>query len=317
MCKSTTEPRRKERPERDDKPEDDDALTEEEEEDDDDEEEQDMRWRLTSEEKEAVRRLQQAADQEDLYYQNIFELAKYVLVVKSLVKTDTVAHRVDVALKRLRKRDAWRKRLEMDRVADDPLRVHGAVVEACPGHFLQCYECDAEHGRTVVTTHMAHTPWHYVRHEEDGYRNYLAAACFRMDLGAVDLNEARRGVVVATVADRQWSLGRAWKYMKFVKYISPDMKDMHPHTVKAVHAQVPALVAHLVPAVKHVLPRKVAERIHLYPSLKDMDEALRRVDENSSNNNDDDGNEPLSPQEWARRRYQRYQETVAKLSLED
>lgn len=276
--------------------------------------EQDMRWRLTAEEKASVRELKEAADAEGLYYKNIFELAKYVLVVQSIADK-TEAKYCDVALRRLRKRHAWLQ--QNDNLQDvDAVEAHQEINQddVCPHHFDQRFVRDREHQRTVVTTHMAHVPLSYIQQRDGGKnkRRYLAAVMYRMDLGVVDMEEARRGMVLATISEGQLTLGRAWKYMRFMNSISADMKDMHPHTVKAVHAQFPSIVAHMLPAVKHVLPRKVADRIHVYGSVEQMAKHLETVDEDEK----DGKATTLTPVEWARRRRQLYDETVAKLSLD-
>ena len=288
-----------------------DTFTTEDCESDDDEQTRDdqgdMRWRLTAEEKKGVRQLKEAADQEGLYYKNLFEIAKYVLVVRSLEKTKEKRH--EVALRRLRKRHAWIKKHQLEEI--DEVAAHAEIGdEACPQHFCQHFVRDRMHHRAIVGTHMAYTPLSYINASEENKRKYLAAAMYRMDLGAVDMEEARRGMALATISQGQFSLGRAWKYMRFMKQISPEMKDMHPHTVKAVHAQFPSLVAHLLPAVKHVLPRKVADRIHVYASVEDMGKNL----EQSVKSNP--GNMELTASEWASQRSVRYRETVAKLSLD-
>ena len=88
------------------------------------------------------------------------------------------------------------------------------------------------------------------------------------------------------------------------------MKDMHPHMVKAVHAQFPSLLAHMLPLIQHVLPKKVAERIKVYGSVKDMYKTLE------ASLTEDDPVDKLTAAEWAQQRQERYNETLAKLSLD-
>ena len=270
---------------------------------------QDMKWQFTPQEKKAVLRLKQAADAEGLYYKNLLELFKYVLVVQSLESQEE--RRAAAAVERLRRRHEWMERMGLQDM--DARAAHTALAQdpAIADHFVQRYQYDRKSGRAVVATNMASVPLSYIQQSETHYRQYLAAAMYRMDLGAVDLAEARHGMVLATISDDQLSFQRAVRYLRFVKRTAADMKDMHPHTVKAVHAEVPAWVAHLLPAVKHVLPRKVAERVHVYASLSAMDGALQPFKESSSSVAQD-----LSAEEWARRREEHYQETVAHLSLD-
>ena len=273
----------------------------------------DLRWKLTEEEKEAVRQLKEAADNEGIYYQNLFELAKYALVVRSLEKDDE--KRLEVALRRLRNRHEWMNHHDLWSV--DKVAAHAEIGDrACPAHFVQRFERDIAHDRTVVALHMAHSPLHYIEKSPEHYSKYLAAAMYRMDLGAVDMEEARRGMVLAAISEGQLTFGRGWKYMKFMKKISGDMKDMHPHMVKAVHAEFPSLVAHMLPAVKRVLPQKVADRLHVYSSIKDMSKNLERFNEETSSDDDDEEIDDMTAEEWARRREEKYQETVTKLSLD-
>eukprot|EP00977_Amphora_coffeiformis_P018448 scaffold6503_cov99-Amphora_coffeaeformis.AAC.2 len=267
---------------------------------------EDQKWRLTGEEKQAVRELQQAADDEGLFYQNLFELVKYVIVVRSI--EPKVELRADAALERLRNRHQWMQKHQL--LHDDMMKrswreAHATVAQHTGQHFVQRYARDGGR-RAVVATHMAaDVPLDYIQASSENMRLYMVAAMYRMDMGAVDLVEARRGMALCTISDHQLTLGRAFKYVKFMKLTASDMKDMHPHTVKAVHAEVPSWVAHLLPVVKHVLPRKVAERVHAYSSLKKMDQTLQAFDDTS-----------LSAEEWARRREARYQETVDKVSLD-
>lgn len=260
------------------------------------------RWELTAEEKQAIRALKDAADDEGLYYKNLLELCKYVLVVQSLEKT--IEKRQNMALKRLRKRHAWLHKHELLEI--DEVEAHEEIaVKACPQHFLQSFVCERASGRAVVATHMAHVPLSYIQQSEAQRRKFLRAAMYRMDLGAVDLQEARAGMCLATISQGQLGISRAWRYMRFMNCISADMKDMHPHTVRGVHAQFPSLVAHLLPAIKHLLPRKVADRIFVYANVEEMGKRLEM-----GHNND------TTAVEWARQRQERYDETVAKLSLD-
>ena len=302
MCQLTSEPyyTKENEPEiKEHEPQEDDA--------DQHEDAADMRWQLTDDEKEKVRELQQAADSEGLYYKNLFELAKYVLVVQSLEQTPK--RRFEVALGRLRKRHAWIQTHNLHAV--DPVAAHAEIGDSvCPQHFVQRFRCDRQDDRTVIATHMAHSPLSYIQKEETNKSKYLAAILYRMDLGAVDMEQARRGLVVATISQGQLSLRRGFQYMRFMRTISPDMKDMHPHTVKAVHTQFPSFVAHLLPAIKHVLPPKVADRIHVYGSLQEMEKSLQLFEDSNLEEN------CMSASEWARQRQERYDETVAKLSLD-
>jgi len=267
-------------------------------------------------------------------------LVKYVLVVKSI--EPDVTKRPDVALRRLKRRHDWMMGHGLDGI--DWREAHAEVAKETGRHFVQRYERDGENrDRAVVWKHAAHVPLDYVQSSEDNLRKYLAAAIYRMDLGAVTLGEARNGMVVAIISEGGVSLGKAFKYVRFVKMTSSDMKDMHPHTVRAVHAEVPSWVAHLLPVVKHVIPRKVARRVHAHESLEDMDDALQpypevasssgsspssdekkksstetgsETESSSSSSSSSSSNEEMSAVQWAQQREQRYQETVDKLSLD-
>ena len=157
----------------------------------------------------AVIALKKSCDEETAAYNSIFELAKYVLVSHSSVSdSDPKAKhkRTQIALKRIKKRNSWSKKLQMENI--DP---HAALVEIekeCPAYFVNQYTTDTE-GRVVVAYHNAFAPLDFVTSGNENVAKYLAAEQYRLDLAAADMEEARRGISMVSITDGKLTTKRA------------------------------------------------------------------------------------------------------------
>jgi len=263
----------------------------------------DSRFTLTDTERRAVQALKEACDQEGVKYKHTFELAKYVLATHSLADDShpkAAKIRLQAALTRMKKRNAWREKYGMDQI--DP---HAALVElesSYPEYFINEYLKDC-HGHTVVAHRHAHPPTDFVCKSKEHLAKYLAAEQYRLDLAAADLDEARRGICLVTISQGQVTTKRAYKYIKLVAKTADNLKDMHSNRIKQIYSEVPPFLSHLIRPAKMLLPQKIASRINVVGSMKDLDGFLEY------------GSKHKSAQEWALERLEKYQETVARLVI--
>ena len=265
----------------------------------------DSRFTLTDSERQAVQALKEACDKDGVVYKHVFELAKYALATHSSAddtNPKAAEIRLQAALTRMKKRNSWRQKHGMDQI--DP---HAALVELeslYPGYFFNTYSQDS-HGHMVVAHHHAHPPTDFVLKSKQNLAKYLVAEQYRLDLGAADMEEARRGICMVSITEGQLTTKRAYKYIRLVAKAADNLKDMHSNRIKQIYSEVPSFLSHLIRPAKIILPQKVASRINVVGSLDDLDKFLEH---DSKKNN-------KSAQEWALERLEKYQETVARLVI--
>ncbi|CAB9515122.1 expressed unknown protein [Seminavis robusta] len=262
----------------------------------------DARYELTESEREAVIALKAACDQAGIAYNNLFELAKYVLVVhSSFLDSDEKApqKRLEKAVSLMKKRNAWAKKHQLEHI--DPMEALEELYQLHPDFFVTNFSHDHE-GRVVVAHHHAHAPSDFVYQSKKNGAKYLAAEQFRMNLGAVDMEEARRGMCMVSITDNQLTTKRSFRYLRLVTHAQENLKSMHPNRVRSIYSQVPAFVMYLVPTVKLLLPKKIASRVNIVGNMEELGELLH-----SAKNPD------TTVLEWAEERHAKYLETVKKL----
>lgn len=266
----------------------------------------DMRFTLTREEHEAVSLLKKACEAEDVKYRSIFELAKYVLVVRSQVKDDDIKaadKRLQLALKRLKKRRSWEKKHGMDNI--DNMQALKEIDAAHPGFFVVRYNQDKE-GHNVVGHHHAYAPYDYIFKSSANLGKYLAAEQWRLDLGAADLEEARKGIAIVSVADSLWGIAGAYRYLRVLTKARDNVNDMHPNRVRRVYSEIPVFGHHLVEGGKNLLPKKIANRIKIHSTVAELEQNLNKAVK---------GKHPTEIVEWCEQRNAIYEESVKKVTL--
>lgn len=267
-----------------------------------------MRFTLAAEERELVAALKDACDNEEVKYRSIFELAKYVLAVRSQIKDnakDALQKRTKLALKRLKKRRKWETHHGMDKM--DSMQNMKEVDKAVPGMFMVRYTTDQE-GRVVVGQHVAYSPCDFMFANKGNLAKYLSAAQWHMDLGAADLEEARKGIAVVAVADGLWSMKVAYRYLKILTKASDNAKDMHPNRLRCIYAEIPVFLHHLIEVGRKLLPKKIAERVKVYSTMNELELSgnLSKAQE---------GTDPMTMMEWCEQRNAIYMESVEKVRL--
>ena len=259
---------------------------------------------LTEEERQAAVALRQACREQGIHYDHDFQIVKYVLLVRSSV-ADTHPQaaqlRLEAALKRLKKRNAWVQKNQINAI--DPVQALQQVEQVCPKFMVNSFATNQQ-GCVVVAHHHAFTPIKWMSVSRENRAIFMASEQYRLDLAAADLAEARRGVAFATICDGEMTLGRAVQYLRLCASIGNDnLSSMHPHRIKYIYSQVPAFISHLVNPAKRLIPRKVAERIQVLQSMKELRKCMVPAEP-----------EPTA-MEWAAQRQAKYQETLEKLKF--
>lgn len=264
----------------------------------------DMRHSFTDSELIAVSALKEVCDKEGIYYKHLFDLAKYVLVTHTMADDSNPKAgdiRLKASLKRLRKRDKWMEKNGIKSV--DPHQACLEIYNEFPDFLINHYATDKE-GRVVLATNWPNHPGDYALASKDNCAKYFAADMFRFDLGAADMEEARRGVCMVQICDGKMSVMSGYKYLRFLAKAKDLMYDMHSNRFKQIMFEVPPVVSKLVKMGKLLLPPKIASRVNCVSSVAEMEPHLVRF-------NDAD----MGQGEWFQKRNQKYQETLENLSL--
>ena len=265
-----------------------------------------MRFKLSEQEREEVVALKKSCEDNGVLYRSIFELAKYSLVVRSLVKesdTKAAAKRTELALKRLKTRRKWEEKHGMKDI--DNLQALKEVDAAAPGFFVVRYPKDNQ-GHNVVAHHFAYAPYKYMFASKENLGKYLACEQWRLDLGAADMEEARKGIAIVSIADGMWGLGGAYRYLRVLTKARDNCNDMHPNRVRHVYAEIPTFGHHLIEGGKKMLPQKIASRIEVHHTLPDLEKDLCKADPKT---------DPQNIIDWAMQRNAVYEESVRKVTL--
>ena len=190
----------------------------------------------------------------------------------------------------------------MDQI--DNMQATKELDEAAPGFFVVRYWTDKE-GHNVVGHHMAYAPYDYMFASKENLSKYLAAEQFRLDLGAADLEEARKGIVVS-VADGLWGIGGAYKYLRVLGKASDNVHDMHPNRVRRVYTEIPVFGHHLIEGGKKLVPKKVRERINVHHTIEDLEVKLCKAQE---------GENPTTIMQWCEQKNALYEQSVRLVTL--
>ena len=102
----------------------------------------------------------------------------------------------------------------------------------------------------------------------------------------------------------------ALRYLRLVALGQENLRDLHPNRIRNICSQVPAFLSPLVKPAKKLLPSKIASRIHVVGSMKQLHDDYLNICE--SNNTE---TSTISAHEWAVNRRKIYNETLVKLSL--
>ena len=265
-----------------------------------------MRFTLTEEEKEEVLALKKACENDSVAYRSVFELAKYCLTVRSLVEDGSegaAKKRTKLALQRLKKRRKWESEYNMDQI--DNMEALKEIDKAAPGFFVVRYSRDKE-GHNVVGHHMAYAPYDFMFASKENLGKYLAAEQWRLDLGAADLQEARKGIAVVSVADGLWGIEGAYRYLRVLTKANDNVNDMHPNRVRRVYTEIPVFGHHLIEGGKRLLPKKIQSRIIVHHTIEHLEEKLCKAAK---------GGDPMTIVEWCEQRNAVYEESVEKVRL--
>ncbi|CAB9512070.1 expressed unknown protein [Seminavis robusta] len=263
------------------------------------------RYTLTDSERVAVIALKEVCETEGIAYSNLFELAKYVLVVQSsFPDSDEKApqKRLEKAKSLLRKRNSWLKANDLETV--DPMAALEDLYKACPKFFYTKYTHDKD-GRVVVGHDQVHAPADYMYKSKENMTTFLAAEQLRMNMGAVDLEEARLGFCIVGILDGKGSASGAVRYIRMSTKSKENVKGMHPHRIRKIYCEVPSLYMYAARACMAILPKKIVERILLFSSLPALENHMQ-TKETIPNTN---------VLEWAKARQAKYLETLERLSL--
>lgn len=265
-----------------------------------------MRHRLTESERQAVVALKEACDKEGLHYKHTFELAKYVLVTHSMAKDSNPKSpqiRLNAALKRLRKKNQW-----MQKNGIDSIDAHNAFVEIYkdyPEYVITRYAKDKD-GRVVVAYGWADHPGDFVHSSRENCTRFLAAETYRLDLGAADMDEARKGMCMVKISHGKIGMKGGYRYLRFLGKAKDLLHDMHSNRITQILVEVPSYLAAIVNMGKVILPKKIASRVQCFENLDDLAVHLDRFDR---------GEQDMSHSEWIQKRREKYEETVEKLAL--
>ena len=269
----------------------------------------DTRFSLTDWEKDSVIRLRDACVEEGIQYKSIFELAKYVLVTKSMADdSDPKADekRLKSALKRLRKRRNWELKHGLSDM--DPVAALYDLLESEPNYFVGRYIRDKE-GHSVVGHHLAFAPTEFLFSTKENKAKYLIAEQLRFELAAPDMDEARQGVGMVCIANGKLTLPRALKYLKMLSVARENLQDMHCHRIRRIYGEVPGFLGSLVKHAVVMLPKKIANRLVVFSKVADLEEYIDKVHDTRN----DQANVPV--REWIRDRLSVYEETTKRLSI--
>jgi hypothetical protein len=247
-----------------------------------------MRFTLTPWERDSVIRLKAACEEENVAYRSIFELAKYVLVVKSSAKDtdpDADSKRLQAALKRMKKKRAWEAKLGLEQA--DPQALLEEIDAAVPGYFVNHFLTDTE-GHRIVAHHHAYAPTRFIYSSKENHAKYLKAEQWRMELGAADMEEARCGMAMVSITDGKLTMAKALSYLKMLPKVKANLEEMHSQRIRRIYSQVPSFLSHLVQPAKGLLPSKIAKRITVVPSMTSLMKYIAET-----------GPETESVREWA------------------
>jgi hypothetical protein len=262
-----------------------------------------MKHSLTDWERASVVRLKRACEEQNIAYKSVFELAKYVLVTRSVCK-DNDKHadqkRLQAALQRIRKLRTLEKTMGLDSI--DPLSAVDEIHQHSPGFYNTNYKQDKE-GHWIVAHCYEYPPSDFVLASYANCAKFLKVDLHRMELAAADMEEARRGMAVVTLADGNMTLPKAIKYGRMVLHVKEFMSELHSSRIRKIYSQVPSIISHLINPAKKVLPKKIVERIKVVPRIADLDKYLVKE------------SQEVSLRDWIVQRAAVYNETVEKLKL--
>jgi len=266
----------------------------------------DMRHTLTQWERDSVIRLKEACEKDGIEYRHIFELAKYVLVVKSMVDDkdpEVDEKRLQLALKRMRKKRSWEKYHGLHVVKDK----HAALQEfeaACPGYHVTRYRRDVD-GRRCIGCHHAFAPTTYIHAKKENMQKFLVVEHWALDIAAYDMEEARRGIACFSISEDKLTPTRSVLYLRFLFTAKENIKDMHNHRLTKLYAHGPAIFAAGIRQALKILPKKLSKRVTVVGKMSDLDQY---VSEQSPE-------EPNAIFDWYAESDKAYNETVQNLKL--
>lgn len=265
----------------------------------------DARFTLTEWERESVERLKDECDKHSVEYKSLFELAKYVLVVQSSVEGNAEKDeqkRLSLAFERIKGRREWEKRIGIDK--EDPLEALLQYEVLSPGFLIFAFDKDHENHAILAYSKFHCNPKAIKENKASAYAGFL---CW-YDLAAADMEEARRGLAIATMARQTENMTnkttRLWNYVNACAAMKDVMKPIHNHRVRRIYSTAPITTRVFIDMIKKILPRKLKDRIQTFASQEDLEEVLYPCEK---------GDRSLS--QWVAERSAIFQETVEKLSL--
>lgn len=232
-----------------------------------------MKHRLSSEEEEAVRMLREKCDAENVQYESIFELAKYVLVCHSSVSSSK-EQKIGIEKAKILRRDAAYNRIKKRRKYEKTYKLEGMrqfekVMDSLEKiEHLELYAAGGydELGRRVIEMNFSK-----IRHYSSSLWRAVTICGFAInDLMAVDLAESRKGFVVL-IDTQNMGIRSAIKLQYLAATAHINKKEMNPHRCKEVFVQVPTFLHNIVSTAKTVFPSKFRERVKLADDLNKID----------------------------------------------
>lgn len=265
----------------------------------------DPRYTLTPWERESVKQLKDACEEHGVTYKSIFELAKYVLVSKSVAKDKDPkadAKRLKEALERITRKRQWEKDMGIDQL--DISDVYQELYDAAPGYGLFNYRHDRE-GHAIVSYQFAYAPSKYVCESQENADKGVMVAQKKMDLAAADMEEARRGIALVGICDGKVGMTEALNYVRMLKACKGATGEMNATRVRRVYVQAPSVLVKMVNVAKMLLNKKLRDRLVLFSTVPALEKKLKIDTEQRD----------LTAQDWFKERTKIYNETVNKLTL--
>ena len=268
--------------------------------------ENDPRFTLTPWERDSVVRLKVACDENCVAYRSVFELAKFVLVSKSIAQDhDPKADekRLQEALNRLTKKRSWEKANGVDKMNIEAVNRELTVIE--PDYHLVRYYRDKE-GHILLGYRFAHAPTRFVCSSKENTAKAIAMSVWKMDLAAATMEEARRGIAFVGICEGRVGIPEAVRYVRLLNACKGSLSGIHAHRVRRVYVQAPPFLAHMVNTARMFLPKKLRERKIVTPTISDLEQ---HIDLEHTNGAIKDG------LDWVKERAALYGETVQRLTL--
>lgn len=264
----------------------------------------DARYTLTEEEREHVIRLKEECDKNEVTYKSVFELAKYSFVASSI---ENPQKRLKESFSRIKRKREFEKKHKLHEY--DLYESLDIVQQGMPNWMQMCGELD---GKWTIGYSGKDVDGKFCYRNKNWFEHICVVEFSRYDLGAADLEEARKGMYIV-VANKTLK-GNPLNHARMIMRLRVLFDKMNANRVKGLYAELPTSLGWVANTVLRVMPSKIQERIRIASKFEKFDsfsakEATNNLPESFG------GSYTMDARKWFEMRSKCYQESEARVEL--